>query len=34
MVVGTGVVFAEPGVNQGMVGRLVIDPQKEELAGL
>jgi hypothetical protein len=34
MVVGTGIVFAEPGMDQGVVGRLVVDPQKEELSGL
>jgi hypothetical protein len=34
MVVGTGVVFAEPSVDQGMVRRLVVDPQKEELSRL
>jgi hypothetical protein len=34
MVVGTRVVFAEPGVDQGVVGRLVVDPQEEELSGL
>jgi hypothetical protein len=34
MVIGAGVVFAELGVNEGMVGRLVIDPQEEELPRL
>jgi hypothetical protein len=34
VVVRAGVVFAEPGVNEGMIGRLVIDPQKEELTWL
>jgi hypothetical protein len=32
--IGTGVVFAEPGVNKGVVRRLVIDPQEEELPRL
>jgi hypothetical protein len=34
MVVRAGVVFAEPSVDKGMVRRLVIDPQEEELSGL
>jgi hypothetical protein len=34
MVIGTGVVFAEPSVDDGVVRRLVVDPQKEELLGL
>jgi hypothetical protein len=34
MVIGTGVVFAKPGVNEGMVQRLVVDPQEEELSRL
>jgi hypothetical protein len=34
MMVGARIVFTEPGMNQGMVGRLVVDPQKEELSGL
>jgi hypothetical protein len=34
MVVGAGVVFAKVGVLKGMIRRLVIDPQKEELSGL
>jgi hypothetical protein len=34
MMVGAGIVFAEPGMNQSVVGRLVVDPQKEELSGL
>jgi hypothetical protein len=33
-VIGTGVVFAKPSVDKGVVGRLVVDPQKEELLGL
>jgi hypothetical protein len=32
--IGARVVFAEPGVDQGVVGRLVVDPQEEELSGL
>jgi hypothetical protein len=32
--VGARVVFAEPGVDQGMVGRLIVDPQEEKLLGL
>jgi hypothetical protein len=34
MVVRARVVFAEPGVDQGVVGGLVVDPQEEELSGL
>jgi hypothetical protein len=34
MVIGTGVIFTESGVNEGVVGRLIIDPQEEELSGL
>jgi hypothetical protein len=34
VVIGAGIVFAEPSVDEGMVGRLVIDPQEEELLGL
>jgi hypothetical protein len=34
MVIGTGVVFAEPGVNESVVRRLIIDPQEEELLRL
>jgi hypothetical protein len=34
MMVGARVVFAEPSVDEGMVRRLVVDPQKEELLGL
>jgi hypothetical protein len=34
MMVGAGVVFAEPSVDQGVVGRLVVDPQEKELSGL
>jgi hypothetical protein len=34
MVIGTGIVLAEPSVDEGMVRRLVVDPQKEELPGL
>jgi hypothetical protein len=33
-VIGAGVVFAKVGVLKSMVGRLVIDPQEEELSGL
>jgi hypothetical protein len=29
MMVGARVVFAEPGVDQGMVRRLIVDPQEE-----
>jgi hypothetical protein len=32
--VRAGIVFAEPGVDQGVVGRLVVDPQEEELSRL
>jgi hypothetical protein len=34
MMIGTGVVFAEPGVDKGMVRRLVVHPQEEELSWL
>jgi hypothetical protein len=34
VVIGTRVVFTEPSVDEGMVGRLVVDPQEEELSGL
>jgi hypothetical protein len=34
VVIGAGIVFAEPGVNKGVVRRLVVDPQEEELSGL
>jgi hypothetical protein len=34
MMVGARVVFAEVGVDQGMVWRLIIDPQEEELSQL
>jgi hypothetical protein len=34
MMVGARVVFAEPGVDQDVVRRLVIDKQEEELSGL
>jgi hypothetical protein len=34
MMIGTGVVFAEPSVDQGVIGRLVVDPQEEELSRL
>jgi hypothetical protein len=34
VVIGAGVVFAEPGMDQGMVGRLVVDPQEDELLRL
>jgi hypothetical protein len=34
MVVRAGVVFAEPSVDEGMVRRLVVDPQEKELLGL
>jgi hypothetical protein len=32
--VGTGVVFAKPSVDEGVVRGLVVDPQKEELSRL
>jgi hypothetical protein len=34
MMVGAGVVFAEVRMYEGVVRRLVIDPQKEELSQL
>jgi hypothetical protein len=34
MMVGARVVFAKVGVDQGMVQRLIIDPQEEELSQL
>jgi hypothetical protein len=34
MVVRAGVVLAEPSMDEGVVGRLVVDPQEEELLGL
>jgi hypothetical protein len=34
VVVWAGIVFTEVGVDEGMVGRLVVDPQKEELLWL
>jgi hypothetical protein len=34
MMIGTGVVFAEPSVDEGMVRGLVVDPQEEELLRL
>jgi hypothetical protein len=34
VMVGTRVVFAEPSVDEGVVRRLVVDPQKEELSRL
>jgi hypothetical protein len=34
MVIGTGIVLAEPSVDEGMVGRLIVDPQEEELLRL
>jgi hypothetical protein len=34
VVIGTGVVFTEPSVDESVVGGLVIDPQEEELSGL
>jgi hypothetical protein len=34
MMVGTGVVFAEPDMDQAVVRGLVIDPQEEELLRL
>jgi hypothetical protein len=32
--VGAGIVFAEPSVDEGVVGWLVVDPQEEELLWL
>jgi hypothetical protein len=34
MVVGAGVVFAEPSVDKSVIRRLVVDPQEEELSRL
>jgi hypothetical protein len=34
VIIGAGIVFAESGMNKGVVRRLVIDPQKEELPRL
>jgi hypothetical protein len=34
VVIGAGVVFAEPSVDEGVVRRLVVSPQEEELSGL
>jgi hypothetical protein len=34
MMVGARVVFAEVGVDQGMIWRLIVDPQEEELLWL
>jgi hypothetical protein len=34
MVVRARVVFAEVGMHEGVVWRLVVDPQEEELSGL
>jgi hypothetical protein len=34
MMVGARVVFAEPDMDQGVVGGLVVDPQEKELSGL
>jgi hypothetical protein len=34
VVIGAGVVFAEPSMDQGVVGQLVVDPQEEELPRL
>jgi hypothetical protein len=34
MVIGAGIVFTEPSMDQGMVRRLVVDPQEKELLGL
>jgi hypothetical protein len=32
--VGAGIVFAELSVNESMIGRLIVDPQEEELLRL
>jgi hypothetical protein len=32
--IGARVVFAEPSVDQTVVGGLIVDPQEEELSGL
>jgi hypothetical protein len=34
MMIGAGVVFAEPSVDQGVVGKLIVNPQEKELSGL
>jgi hypothetical protein len=34
VVIGAGVVLAEPSMDQGVVGWLVVDPQEEELLRL
>jgi hypothetical protein len=34
MMIGAGVIFAEPGVDQDMVRGLVVNPQEEKLSGL
>jgi hypothetical protein len=34
MMVRAGVVLVEPSVDEGVVGRLVVDPQEKELPGL
>jgi hypothetical protein len=34
MVIRAGVVLTEPSVDQGVIGRLVVDPQEEELLRL
>jgi hypothetical protein len=34
VMVGAGIVFAEPSVDESVVGRLIVDPQEEELSRL
>jgi hypothetical protein len=34
VVIGAGVVFAKPSVDEGVVGGLVVDPKEEELSEL
>jgi hypothetical protein len=34
VVIGARVVFTEPGVNEGVIRQLVIDPKEEELSRL
>jgi hypothetical protein len=34
MVIWAGVVFAEPGMDEGMVRRLIVDSEEEELSWL
>jgi hypothetical protein len=34
VMIGAGIVFAEPSMDKSVVGRLIVDPQEEELLGL